>query len=141
MIPFAPDFTLGYDLKYTYSGTISSDTTTNGTGVDCQIYEGPVHAFVVIGNYGDASTTLTIKLQESTDNSSFTDITGATTSYSASASANDNSAAMIRADNWQKRYVRAALVTAGGGTPSVPVAVAIFAKKKIGGGSGVKTDG
>ena len=61
MGPLAPDLTLAYSLSYTYFGTISSNTTTNGTAVDAQPFEGPIHAFIVIGDYGDASTVTTVK--------------------------------------------------------------------------------
>ena len=125
-------------VGYTYVGTITSDTTTNGTGVDMQLTDGPISAVIAVGNYGDASTTLAVTLTESdTSGGSYTAISGTQTkSYAASATANDNSAAVIKADKRSKRWVRAELTTAGGGTPSVPVAVVLMGRKKLVGGAG-----
>ncbi len=140
MIPLGSDFTLSYDLVYTYSGTISSATTTTGTAVDAQPYEGPIHLFATTGNVGDGSTVITVKMQTASD-SAFTtpvDISGTAASkvLAASATANDNLSFMLKGEN-TLRYVRVAIITLGG-TPSVPIAVAVFAKKK-GAGVGVLT--
>ncbi len=126
-------------LAMTYYGTITTDTTTASTAVDCQLIDGPIHAVVVVGNYGDSSTTAVVSFTESdTSAGSYTAISGADTlSLSASATANDNSAHFIKADKRSKRYVKMSVLTAGGGTPSVPLAMAIFGRKKISGeGSG-----
>ena len=124
---------------YSYLGTISSDTTTTGDYVDCDGIDGPVHGVIILGDSGDASTQIVVKLQEHTAASgSGTDIAGATTTFSASATANDKTLTFIRSQSRTKRYVRAAIVTSGGGTPSVPIAVAVFGKKKIS-GSGTGT--
>lgn len=142
MIPFVPDFTLGYDFKFCYSGTISSDTDTDGTAIDAQTYEGPVHLVALVGNSGDAQTVVAIKLIEcATSGGSYTAVTGASKTLSASATANDNSAHFVRADNYQQRYLKSRVTTSGGGTPSVPIHIGLLAKKKIGGGSGVLTTG
>lgn len=141
-IPFAPDFTLAYGWAYAYAGTISTDTTTDGTAFDTNLYEGPVHMVAIIGNSGDASTTIDLKVTQcATSGGSYSVVTGATKSLSASATANDNTVHVIKVDNWSSRYLKSRVVTAGGGTPSVPVHILFFAKKKIAGGSGIKTDG
>lgn len=140
MVPLFPDLTQGYDLIFGTHSTISSDTDTDSSAIDLQDYDGPVHVFASIGNSGDASTTIAIKLVEATTSGgTYTAITGASKSLSASASANDNTTHMIKVDNWQKRYVKTRVTTAGGGTASVPIAVMVLARKKRGGGSGIKT--
>src|SRR5574338_19026 len=95
--------------------TISSDTTTSGTAVDCLLMEGPIHGFFCTGNAGDGSTTIQFKLQEcDTSGGSYTDISDGV-----------NSA-----------------VTAGGGSPSVPVTAFVLGRRKISGPSydGSKTN-
>lgn len=111
-------------------------SSANGTGVDLLTAEGPFFALLSVGDIDLASAdeTYAFKIQESTDNSTFTDITGATfTAVTA-----DNAKQIINVDNRSKRYVRA-VATLGGTTPSCPCTVAILAKKKIAGASGVKT--
>lgn len=115
--------------------TISTDTTTSGSAVDCLTAEGPVSGVFCTGNAGDASTTLVFKLTEcDTSGGSYTDIADGTAStLAASASANDNLVSIITATKRTKRYVKCAVVTAGGGTPSVPVTAFVMARKKIAG--------
>lgn len=119
--------------------TITTNTTTNGAGVDCQLTDGPVHGIYSFADYGDANTQTILKLQESDDNITFSDIDGATVTLAASATANDNIAGVIPAPFRKKQYVRAVAVTSGGGTPSVPVSCCIMGRKKITGvGTGYK---
>lgn len=115
--------------------TISTDTTTSGTAIDMQTTEGPVTGVFLTGNAGDASTTITFKLMEcDTSGGVYTNIAdGVGSTLAASASANDNLVTLITATKRTKRYVKCVVVTAGGGTPSVPVAAFAFARKKISG--------
>jgi len=117
--------------------TISTATTTLGTAVDCQAMEGPISGIFLTGNVGDATLTLQFKLQESdTSGGSYTDIADGVGSVStASASANDNLVTIITATQRTKRYVKTAIVSAGGGTLSAPVASAVVGRKKIVGSS------
>ncbi len=120
--------------------TISSATTVNGTGVDCLNGDGPVHGIFTTGNCGDGSTVITCFLEESTDNSTFTAITGASTVLAASTTANDNLAFVVSSSgNRTKRYVRANVTTLGG-TPSVIISGCILTRKHISGsGTGTQT--
>jgi hypothetical protein len=115
--------------------TISSDTTTSGNAVDCLGMEGPVHGVFLTGNAGDASTTIQFKLQEcATSGGSYTDIAdGVNDALAGSATANDNLVTIISATKRTMRYVKCVVVTAGGGTPSVPVAAFVLGRKKISG--------
>lgn len=92
-----------------------------------------MHAFFLTGNAGDGSTLIQFKLQESdTSGGSYTDIAdGVNTALAASATANDNLVVVISAAKRSKRYVKAVVVTSGGGTPSVPVAAFVMGRKKI----------
>ncbi len=51
----------------------------------------------------------------------------------ASATVNDSTVFSFKADKRSKRWVRVEVVTNNAGTPSVPLAVALFARKKISG--------
>lgn len=110
-------------------------TTTNGTGIDMLTAEGPFFVFLSVGDIDVASgnETYNFKVQESTDNSTFTDITGATfTAVTA-----DNSKQVINVTNRSKRYVRG-VATLAGTTPSAIVDMLVLHKKKIAGNSGVR---
>jgi hypothetical protein len=113
--------------------TISTNTTTDGTAVDCQLTEGPITGFFLTGDAGDASTTLTFSLVEcDTSGGTYTAIAdGALATRAGSATANDNLAVCVTATKRTKRYVKCRVVTAGGGTPSVPVAAFVLGRKKI----------
>lgn len=140
-IPFPIDLTQGCNLLFGTHSTISTETDTDSAAIDMLDYDGPVHVIYSTGNVGDGSTVVTVKLVESaTSDGAYTAITGATTTMAASATANDNLAGWFNVPNRAQRYVKTRVTTAGG-TPSVPIAVMVLGRKKIGGGSGVKTDG
>jgi len=95
----------------------------NGTGVDTQGYENAM-LVVAAGDIDLASTdeTYVIELEESDDNSSWSDVTGFDVTITA-----DNEVDMVRIPNLntaRKRYLRAVL-NVGGTTPSFP-GTAIF---------------
>lgn len=111
--------------------TISSATTVNGSAVDAQTSDDILSLVYCTGNVGDGSTVITIKIQESdASGGTYADITGATVTLAASASANDNLCAAISTRLRSKRYVRGVVTTAGG-TPSVPIAAHFIGRKKI----------
>ncbi len=131
---------LGYSIVP--GTTISSDTTTDGTAVDCLTADGPVTVFFCTGNAGDADTTIQFKVIEcDTSSGSYSVVSdGSNDALAASATANDNLVVAITAAKRSKRYVKARVVTAGGGTPSVPVTAFVMSRKKISGsGTGTLT--
>jgi hypothetical protein len=93
----------------------------NGTGVDTQGYS---DAMMVV-NAGDidlttGDETYVIELEESDDNSTFTDVTGFDVTITA-----DNEVDLVRIPELnvtRKRYLRAVL-NVGGTTPSIPLNV------------------
>lgn len=114
--------------------TISTDTSTVGTAVDCLLSDGPIHAIISTGNCGDASTSFYVKLTEcATSGGSYTDISGALSATYTGATLGDNLALAVSTPYRSLRYVKAVVVTSGGGTPSVPIAVTILGRKKISG--------
>ena len=101
-------------------------STANGSGVDLQGYEGSA-AFVLSSEAMGASVTLAVKLQESANNSDWSDVTdGGFTTTAANTAAFEQIALNI---SDLKRYVRAASTVAGG-TGTGAVNVTAYASKK-----------
>jgi hypothetical protein len=88
-------------------------STSNETGVDLQPYEGSMIC-VLDAEAGGSGITYAVKIQDSADNSSFTDLSGAAfTTTTANC----------------RRYVRAVITVAGGsGTGAVSVKAIAFPK-------------
>lgn len=98
--------------------------SANGTGVDTLGYNEGV-AVILAGDIdlANADETYAFKVQESDDNSSFSDVSGATTTVTA-----DNDVKLIRLTNLntsKKRYLRV-VATLGGTTPSWPGSASIL---------------
>ena len=89
--------------------SIATSTTTNGTGADFQTAAVRFQEFAVIqaGTITDGS--YAVKIQESTDNSTWTDISGAT----ASLTTTNNSTSTLIAFYRTKRYLRAVVTSTG----------------------------
>ena len=101
-------------------------STANGSGVDLQGYEGSA-AFVLSSEAMGASVTLAVKLQESANNSDWSDVTdGAFTTTAANTAAFEQIALNV---SDLKRYVRTASTVAGG-TGTGAVNVTAYASKK-----------
>lgn len=90
----------------------TANTAVNGTGVDLQGYEA-AYALVHFGAYTDG--THTPKLQESDDNSSFTDVAAADQvgSFTAAAAVGAANTTQKVAYRGNKRYIRIVMTTAG----------------------------
>lgn len=112
-------------LIYAASGTPAAKTATvTGTGLDFLTGDGNCYAIQNVGTVSGTTPTLDGKIQESSDNSTFTDITGATfTQVTASTS--------LLAINFQrtKRYLRY-VGTIAGTSPSFGLDVIIGETKK-----------
>jgi len=99
-------------------------TTTNGPAADLLAGDGPCFAIQQVGNVSGTSPSLTGKIQESDNATSWTDVPGATF------------APVITTGNYQaitftrsKRYVRY-VGTVSGTSPSFAVAVVVSQQKK-----------
>ena len=99
-------------------------STANGTGVDLIDAEGPCAATLHVGTVSGTSPTLDVTIEESTDNSTFTAISGA-----AFAQITASSKALALNFKRSKRYVRA-VATIAGTSPSFACAVLVFGQKK-----------
>ena len=101
-------------------------STANGSGVDLQGYEGEA-AFILSVEAGGSGITYAVHLEESADNSTFTDITnGSFTTTSANTAAFEQIALNV---SDLKRYVRA-VTTVAGGTGAGALNVTAYASKK-----------
>jgi hypothetical protein len=102
--------------------------TANGSSVDLKgtanpgLQEHRVH--VNVGTTTGTSPTLVVKIQDSPDNSTFTDVASATTTSLTAAGVTDF---YFRTAN---RYVRA-VITIGGTTPSFTMAVDLFSFYRV----------
>ena len=101
-------------------------STANGSGVDLQGYEGSA-AFVLSSEAMGASVTLAVHLEESANDSDWSDVTnGAFTTTAANTAAFEQIALNV---SDLKRYVRTASTVAGG-TGTGAVNVTAYASKK-----------
>ena len=108
---------------------VTSDT--NGTGVDLLDYEGPIKILLDSGaGTGNADNTLDCKIQDSADNSSFADVSGATFTQ-VDDTAGGSRQAMSLNTNSLKRYIRL-VMDVEGTTPSFLVSCQAVAMKKYG---------
>jgi hypothetical protein len=99
----------------------------NGTGKDLQQLDGEIGVILdSAGGTGNADNRLNVKLQESDDNSTFSDITGGAFTQVA-VTASQQKISLNK--NELKRYVRA-VKTVAGTTPSFVVSVSIVGINK-----------
>jgi len=89
---------------------VSSSSTRTGSGVDLQGYEGQIHFTLQCGAVSGTTPTLDGKLQDSADNSSFADVTGAT--FAQCTTSNDKRDLTLDVRNL-RRYVKVVLTIAG----------------------------
>jgi len=98
--------------------------STNGPTGDMLAGDGPCFAIQQIGTVSGTSPTLAGKIQESSDGSTWTDVTGATFT-TVTASTNTQAITFDRT----KRYLRY-VATVGGTSPSYAIAVVLSQQKK-----------
>jgi hypothetical protein len=105
-----------------YPATVND--TNNGLSIDLLDADGPCFAVQVIGTVGGGTPSLTGKIQESADNSVWTDVPG-TTFTAVTTSNNVQSITFERT----KRYLRH-FRTVSGSSPTIPLTVVIGEQKK-----------
>ena len=109
--------------------SIASSTTTNGTGADFQSAAIRYQEFAVIQAGTITDGTYAFKLQESTDNSTWTDIANAT----ASLTTTNNSTSTLIAFYRTKRYLRAVVTSTGVTSGGVFAVLAVSQAQRPGG--------
>ena len=100
--------------------------TSNGTGVDLQDYEGDI-TLTLDAEAGGASITYAVKVQDSSDNSTFTDVSGAAFTTTTANTALVESL-VVNTDEIN-RYARV-VITVAGGTGAGAVSVTALGQKK-----------
>jgi hypothetical protein len=109
-------------------------STTNGTGIDMQLSDGPITLLVTIGvtDFSSGDETYTFKLQESdTSGGTYTDISGVpSVAWTAVGGDVQNTTKLVLTKLRSKRWVRA-VATLGGTTPSCLGTAVIVGMKKI----------
>ena len=104
---------------YTVSG--------ESAGIDLQGYQGTLKVILNSGVGGGTTPTLDVKIQDSTDNSSFTDVVGKTFAQVTTIASLQSLGIDTRA---VRRYIRAVLTIAGT-SPTFGLAVAVAGQKQI----------
>jgi len=102
-------------------------STVNGTGVDVTDFEGVGIAVLTSAAGAGTTPTMDVKLQDSDDNSSFADISGATFVQVTTAASRQIKAFDVAA---ARKFVRA-VATIGGSSPSFTCAVEFVGIKKV----------
>ena len=100
--------------------------TSNGTGVDLQDYEGDI-TLTLDAEAGGASITYAVKVQDSSDNSTFTDVSGAAFTTTTANTALVETL-VVNTDEIN-RYARV-VITVAGGTGAGAVSVTALGQKK-----------
>lgn len=102
--------------------------TGNETGVDLQDYEGDI-TLILDAEAGGSGITYAVKVQDSSDNSTFTDVSGAAFTTTTANTALVESL-VVNSDEIN-RYARV-VITVAGGTGAGAVSVTGLARKKYG---------
>ena len=107
------------------AGTYTADA--NGAGADLQGYQGVLKIVLDSGAGGGTTPTLDVKIQDSTDNSSFTDVVGKTFAQVTTIASLQSLGIDTRA---VRRYIRAVIAITGT-SPTFGLAVAVVGQKQI----------
>lgn len=104
--------------------------TVTGTGVDIKGAEGDILINQSVGTVTGTSPTLDTKIQDSADNSSWSDVSGATfTQVTATPSTANAVTSLVLQSRTLRRYVRA-VGTITGTSPSFPLSVTMTYRTK-----------
>lgn len=99
----------------------------NGSGVDRANFDS-VEFEINLGTFGGTTPTATIKLQESDDNSTFTDIVAADILGGALPTIDTTNDVAVHKRGYigNKRYVRGIVSAVSGTTPSLPMSITVI---------------
>lgn len=91
----------GENTEYVVQATVSGNG--DGTSLDCKDFTGPVTIVIPFGTIA-SSTSATLTVQESADNSTFT--AGDVDTVSVTTAGHSNTVLFIQFKNFSKRYIR-----------------------------------
>lgn len=120
----------GRDIPNEYKNAYSIrpqtlDSTTNGVAVDFQDCGPEVVSVLTVGAVSGTNATCDVKLQESADNSSWSDVSSATHTQVTAANQHE----VIQTGIRSKRYVRAKATLAADDTPNFDTCVTLHSPK------------
>ena len=124
---------MDYDIKNSLTivnggaAPVARTSTVTGSGIDLKGYESTVAFVQDVGAVSGTSPTLDGKIQDSADNSSFSDVTGYTFTQVTSST---NTQVLNVDPRYVRRYVRY-VGTIAGTTPSFGLAVMAIGKKQV----------
>ena len=110
-----------------HSNVAARTATVTATGTDLRTYKGVVKVCQLVGTVSGTSPTLDGKLQSSPDNSTWTDITGATFTQVTAGDSYQSIGVDLRKTGGYVRYVG----TIAGTTPSFTMGVTLIAEKAL----------
>jgi len=102
--------------------------TANGTGFDLRDYDGETKIILSTSAGGGTTPTLDVKIQDSADNSTFTDVSGK--AFAQVTDAADYTGDLEIVCNEVRRYIRA-VITITGTSPTFDMALVAVAKKQV----------
>jgi|TARA_Y100000310_G_scaffold84340_1_gene81165 hypothetical protein len=102
-------------------------STATGTGLDISSYEGKIKVTLICGTVGGTSPTNACKIQDSADDSTYADVTGATFTTVTASNSNESIAVDTRGVN---KYIRS-VQTIGGTSPTFDSVVVTAGIKKV----------
>lgn len=100
--------------------TLTATTPTNGTGKDFSLYQGKLLVTLSSGGSSETTGVLAVRLQDSTNNSTWADVSGGAFTNTTNAGSLQQIAIDTRATN---RYLRAIGLIGGSNTPNYGYAV------------------
>jgi len=110
-------------------GSASVTASANGTGIDLKDYEGEIGVILNASNAtAGSSPTLDVKLQDSADNSSFNDISGA--AFTQVTGSGGGVQKMTLNSDSIRRYIRHVVTIGGTSSPAFPVGLTLLGIKK-----------
>jgi len=107
----------------------NATSTVTGTGVDVHSYTGTVQVVLASSVFGGTTPTCNVKLQDSPDNSAWSDISGAT--FTEVTDASDLTEMIALKVNDQAKYIRA-VATLAGTSPDGNIAVVAVGELQAG---------
>jgi hypothetical protein len=123
-------YTFATNAMFTLQRTISVTANGNSALVFTNVgYVGPAAFVLTVTNTAGTAPTLDVKLQHSTDNSTFTDITGA--SYPQVVTANTSTNMVIYLPiEYQNQFIRAVYTIGGSASPAFTISHHVLAAQK-----------
>lgn len=127
-------------LGRSISSSSASTTSANGTSIDMQLSDGPIHALVDCSASSGTTPKCVVQLQHSTDNSTWTNIPAEDVNQPANVTLTTSGLSILSTNQRLGRYVRAT-TTITGTSPSFTLSVIVIGRKRItGSGVGNQTD-